>query len=53
MDIPEPWLCDMQMVSTVREWEGTTVELKWDLAWAQGHISSLKAENIPTYKNNH
>jgi len=29
------------------------VELKCDLAWAQGHISSLKVENIPTYKNNH
>jgi hypothetical protein len=29
------------------------MELKWDLAWAQGHFSSLKAENIPIYKNNH
>jgi hypothetical protein len=29
------------------------VELKWDLAWVQGQFSSLKAENIPTYKNNH
>ena len=29
------------------------MELKWVLAWAQDHNSSLKAENIPTYKNNH